>query len=165
MESLAIRRPSRHELGALIGMMIALGVFAMCFAGLFFAYAVVRAQAGSWPHRLPLALPAFNTALLLASSFAIARRKLALTALLGIAFLGLQTVVWVQQAKSGLLWNGTQQGSVFYALTWFHALHVIASLIAIACVRGKAGRARLAALFWHFVDAVWVVTFLTVYVF
>ncbi|HVU52691.1 MAG TPA: hypothetical protein VHL80_18550, partial [Polyangia bacterium] len=40
---------SREEATATIGMAIFLGAVAMLFAALFFAYAVMRAQAPAWP--------------------------------------------------------------------------------------------------------------------
>ena len=64
-------------------------------------------------------------------------------------------------------------GSIFYGLTVFHALHVLAGLVVLAvlvpgarkgrCARGAQSRVRLSAMFWHFVDAVWVVMFVAVY--
>ncbi len=94
--------------------------------------------------------------------------------MLGVAFVALQTVVWWSLAHHGLRWDGSKYGSVFYALTWFHALHVLAGLgvlaaILVGALRGrytaeKHTAVRLGALFWHFVDVVWVLLFLSVYV-
>ena len=59
-------------------------------------------------------------------------------------------------------------------LTWFHALHVLVGLVALGWVwagilRGRVGVLRLSpalatSIFWHFVDAVWVVLFLGIFV-
>lgn len=185
-------RPRSPELAAYVGMLIFLSAWAMTFAALFFSYAVVRSQTMSWPpagsERLPMALPALNTALLLLSSFTFHRAftrvrsgqsllgSLAATIGLGAAFLALQTVVWFQVYHSGLHPSSAgNYGSVFYALTVFHGLHVAFALLwALYLVPGAfAGKytarkhtaVRMAAMFWHFVDAIWVVMFFSVYVF
>jgi cytochrome c oxidase subunit 3/cytochrome o ubiquinol oxidase subunit 3 len=66
-------------------------------------------------------------------------------------------------------------GTTYYTLVGFHALHVTAGVIALSVVLGLALRGklteqhslgiRLVAWYWHFVDAVWIVVFLVVYVF
>jgi cytochrome c oxidase subunit 3 len=183
---------ARRDLGAYVGMVIALGAFGMCFAGLFFSYAVARAGTASWPpggeQPLPLALPGLNTLVLALSSLALhygvkavrAGRERALVGWLGltigggIAFLALQVVVWGRVYAAGLKPSSGIYGSIFYALTVFHALHVVSGLAALAfiAVRARHGRysaaryagVRSVALFWHFVDAVWVVMFVSVYV-
>jgi cytochrome c oxidase subunit 3 len=182
----------RRDLGAYVGMVIALGAFGMCFAGLFFSYAVARAGASSWPpsgeQPLPLGLPALNTLVLALSSLALHRGLLAvragreralagwlwLTLTGGVAFLALQLFVWHRVWAAGLRPDSGIYGSIFYALTVFHALHVLSGLFALGylLVRARAGRytaashagVRSVALFWHFVDAVWVVMFVSVYV-
>jgi cytochrome c oxidase subunit 3 len=144
-----------------------------------------------WPPpgvpRLPIALPAVNTAVLLASSGAIAqgvralrkgRRRalsacLAVAAVLGATFLVLQVVVWRDVWAAGLLPSTGAYGSVFYGLTALHALHVAAGLLVIlfVLVRSLLGKytehnvmkVRLPAMFWHFVDAVWVLMFVSLY--
>src|SRR5688572_24518481 len=73
MATVARLRPrAREEFTASLGMVIFLASWAMMFAALFFAYAVVRSRALSWPPpgipALPVALPALNTLVLLASS-------------------------------------------------------------------------------------------------
>ena len=65
-------------------------------------------------------------------------------------------------------------GTTYYSLVGLHALHVTVGLIMILIVmllnlRGHmskrhAERTELLSWYWHFVDAVWVVVFLTVYV-
>lgn len=57
--------------------------------------------------------------------------------------------------------------SAFFTLTGFHGLHVTVGLIALAVVAALKGRHRTAvdvvSIYWHFVDAVWVVIFSLVY--
>jgi len=174
-----------------LGMVMFLASWVMLFAALFFVYAALRARAPMWPPdgwRLPVGLPALNTALLLASSVTLwmgprdlrAGRPdrlapwLGATLALGILFLVLQCVVWRSVWQGGLHVDTSLYGSVFYALTVFHALHVVAGLGVLAwllrgALRGTYAAARSApirvgAMFWHFVDVVWVVLFLGVYV-
>ncbi len=174
-----------------VGMVIALGSWSMLFGSLFFAYAVLRLRAGTWPPEgvepLPRLLPLFNTVVLLSSS-AVLRGGVAPTAearpgalasalrrtmALGSLFLVLQLAVWIPLWRTGFTIASGVYGSVFYALTVFHALHVLAGLVALAVLlpgarsgrlrSGAQGRVRVSALFWHFVDAVWVVMFVAVY--
>jgi len=185
-------RRNRREVTAYVGMVIFLGGWAMMFAGLFFAYALVRYKQMSWPPEgdptLPLGLPGFNTALILASSATLAlalravrqarpvafKRWLLLSLGLGIAFVALQFVVWRSLYLAGLLPSSSIYGSVFYGLTCFHALHVLVGLIGLLTLlpRALAGRfsvqhhtpVRIWAMYWHFVDVVWVLMFVTIYV-
>ncbi len=65
-------------------------------------------------------------------------------------------------------------GTTFYSLVGLHASHVVVGLVALLIVmalaiagsvkREHAGRAHVLALYWHFVDTVWVVVFTVVYV-
>ena len=65
-------------------------------------------------------------------------------------------------------------GSTFYILTGFHGAHVLAGLGLIAIVTNRARRGLVSAerhtaveatsYYWHFVDAVWLFLFSTVYV-
>jgi len=182
-------RPSEEEVTSYVGMVIFLGSWAMLFAALFFSYALLRARSPSWPPPgdppLPVLLPGLNTLVIGASSlavvrgvraFGLGRRRraagaLALGAALGAVFLALQGVVWAGAWRAGLLPSGGPYGSVFYALTAFHALHVLAGLLALAALAARvlAGpgpgrtRVRLWAMFWHFVGAVWCALYAAVY--
>jgi cytochrome c oxidase subunit 3 len=65
-------------------------------------------------------------------------------------------------------------GTTFYSLVGLHASHVLVGLLALLVVmafatRGSvkkehAERAHVLGLYWHFVDAVWVVVFTVVYI-
>ncbi len=179
----------RDENTAKLGMWIFLGSWAMLFAGLFFTYGAIREATARWPPaglpRLPLGLPALNTLALLASSALLQlglsrtrrgeRAALAVFGAfsLGLIFLSLQLVVWTQVWKSGMTVTGGPYPSVFYGLTAFHALHVLVGLAAlfvlwIGCASGRIGAARhlalsLWTLYWHFVGAVWLIIFASVY--
>src|SRR5438874_12943767 len=69
-------RRSEDEVTSYIGMVIFLASWAMMFAALFFAYAMVRFRAPVWPPpdqpQLPILLPGLNTAIIAGSSAAVA---------------------------------------------------------------------------------------------
>ena len=174
-----------------LGMVIALGAWAMMFGALFFVYAGIRTGTRVWPPPglppIPVALPALNTVVLAASSGALVfgtrglargqRKPLTLwlsgAFVLGALFLGLQFKVWRDLWLAGLLPSGGAFATVFYGLTVLHAAHVLAGLVVLLVifVRALRGaytehnvvRVRVAGLFWHFVDVVWVLMFVSLY--
>jgi cytochrome c oxidase subunit 3 len=186
------RSPNAHEeTTGFVGMVIFLGSWAMMFAALFFAYAVVRLRSPVWPPldqpRLPVGLAAANT-LLLAGSSATLQAALVLlrrgrlrplapailaSAGLGGLFLGLQILGWWRVFSAGMRPSSGPYASVFFGLTWFHALHVLVGLGALALLGIRAARGayslprhqpvRLWTLYWHFVGVVWLAMFVTVY--
>ena len=186
-----LRPRAKEDFTSLLGMMIALGAWAMMFGALFFMYAGMRSHALMWPPpgvpHLPIGLPAVNTVVLLASSGAFSlgvrsirkgeRRALSAwlgaAAALGTTFLVLQVVVWRDVWAAGLQPSTGAYGSVFYGLTALHAAHVAAGVLVIlfVLVRSLLGKytahnamkVRLPAMFWHFVDAVWVLMFVSLY--
>ena len=75
------------------------------------------------------------------------------------------------EIRAGLVPSTNTFLAIYFTLTGLHALHVIAGLIANAWViAGRAGdamllnRARLLSLYWAFVDVIWIVIFLVLYV-
>ena len=76
--------------------------------------------------------------------------------------------------EHGLTISTNLFGTTYYSLVGLHAFHVTAGLLmlAIVLVFGLAGRVGrnhstrvdVLSLYWHFVDAVWVVVFTVVYV-
>ncbi len=96
-----------------------------------------------------------------------------MTALLGTTFLGFQAYEFTSFVHEGLTIRTNLFGSSFFTLTGFHGAHVTAgviwllSLLAIDYRRGlgpnDALNVDLAALYWHFVDVVWIVIFTVVY--
>jgi cytochrome c oxidase subunit 3 len=186
-----LRPHARHDFTQSLGMMVALGSWSMMFGALFFMYFGARSRAPIWPPpgvpALPVVLPALNTLILLASSAALWRgvgelargRRKALapwvgaSMVLGVAFVALQFVMWKALWVAGLLPQTGVYGSLFYGLTALHAVHVAAGLVVLAVVfvRALTGtytehnaiRVRVAAMFWHFVDAVWLLMFFALY--
>jgi heme/copper-type cytochrome/quinol oxidase subunit 3 len=98
---------------------------------------------------------------------------LAATAILGTVFLGFQAFEFTSFVHEGLTIRTNLFGTSFFTLTGFHGGHVSAgvvwllSLLAIDIKRGlkpkDALNVDLAALYWHFVDVVWIVIFTLVY--
>jgi cytochrome c oxidase subunit 3 len=95
------------------------------------------------------------------------------TALLGLAFLGFQAFEFTSFVHEGLTIRTNLFGSTFFTLTGFHGAHVAAgvlwlsTLLAIDMKRGLRPRdavnVDLCALYWHFVDVVWIAIFTLVY--
>ncbi len=175
-----------HRLYGLILFLIADG---MTFAGFFAAYLTFKAVNPLLPdaiYELELPLPTLNTILLLVSSATFHRagqalhrqeskacqKWLLITASLGIAFLASQMVEYFT-LPFGLTDN--LYASTFYALTGFHGLHVTLGSILILIVwwQVRSPSAKLnhensflleaAELYWHFVDGIWVILFIILY--
>ena len=95
------------------------------------------------------------------------------TCLLGAAFLGFQSYEFTSFVHEGLTIRTNLFGSSFFTLTGFHGAHVTAgviwlgSLLAIDYKRGlgpeDAINVDIAALYWHFVDVVWIAIFTLIY--
>ena len=97
------------------------------------------------------------------------------TLVLGALFLLATAGEWQRLiVREGLTIRTNLFGTTFYALVGLHASHVLVGLGLLATVLALALRGRLerhharhadvVALYWHFVDAVWLVVFLVVYV-
>jgi cytochrome c oxidase subunit III len=100
---------------------------------------------------------------------------LAATVLLGGIFLAGTALEWRQLIyKDGLTIRTNLFGTTFYSLVGLHATHVVVGLVMLAlalvfALRGSvteanAERLDVLSLYWHFVDAVWVIVFTVVYV-
>ena len=168
------------------GMLCLLATEGILFAYLIFSYAYLGAQApGGWPPEgapsIDLALP--NTVLLLASSIVLEvgswRYKsgrdsstvpvLLLTALMGAIFIWVQLREW---SNKGFGLTDGSYSSIYFTLTGFHLAHVFAGIIALLVLAFWAWQRRLVRgglhlllgrIYWHFVDVVWLVLFITIY--
>lgn len=136
---------------------------------------------------LEIALVTFGTALLLFSSFFIVlalsgaqrgNRKqligwLCATIFCGVFFVGMQVYEFNHFYHRGMGYTTNLFSSSFYTLTGFHGTHVTLGLVwlisvLVVALRGKlppekALNLEMAALYWHFVDVVWIVIFPVVY--
>ena len=180
---------SEHPDHRMFGLATFLVADAMTFAGFFAAYLTFKAVNPLMPgaiYELELPLPTLNTVLLLVSSATFHRAGvnlrrqqnercrlwLMLTAMLGLAFLASQMVEYFT-LPFGLADN--LYASTFYALTGFHGLHVTLGTLMILIVwwqcRTPSGRIsannhfplEAAELYWHFVDGIWVILFVILY--
>jgi len=101
------------------------------------------------------------------------RWLLGLTLGLGGAFLFGQGREYFRIFHEGVLVNSNLFATTFFTLTGFHGLHVCVGLVALLILLGlafagdfKSGRleaVRSIGLYWHFVDAVWLVVFSVIY--
>ena len=98
-----------------------------------------------------------------------------LTIALGAAFLTGTIREWRHLIyDAGLTIQSNLFGTTYYSLVGLHAFHVTVGLLALATVlvftflgyvgQDNAERVGVLSMYWHFVDAVWVVVFLVVYV-
>src|SRR5207253_1553965 len=160
----------------------------MFFAALFAAYFTIYVKTPVWP---PLAIPIPDlpipialTVILVSSSVVLqtgvraARRgntnaltrRLLLTVVLGLAFLALQGYDYSQ------LTFGIHSGvypSLFYVMTGLHMAHVIGGVVFLSIVLAQSWTGQLslrrhepveaAAIYWHFVDVVWIGLFSAFY--
>lgn len=157
------------------------------FGYLLFTYFYLASQAEQhWPPEgLPeLLIPGVNTVILLASSVFVwisercIRRSMllcslvsmALAHILGVCFVAIQFNEW-----SKLTYDMTSNlyGSLYFTITGFHMLHVIVGLVILMVLllwialgyfdRRRYAPVTIGGLYWHFVDAVWLFVFTTLY--
>jgi heme/copper-type cytochrome/quinol oxidase subunit 3 len=179
-------RPDKTKLGVGLFLLSEANFFLI----LLVAYVYFHSLRGSGPSAAsslnPLHTLAFSICLFLSSatvhlagrSFRLGERRgvslwLALTVALGAIFLFGQTREYLGLFAHGVTISTNVFGSTFFTLTGFHGLHVLVGLCALGALLGIAMSGRLGqvkpsgfeavSMYWHFVDAVWVVIFTVVY--
>jgi cytochrome c oxidase subunit 3 len=178
--------PSRGRVGMFALIAAELGIFTIFVVAYLFY--IGKSLSGPSPKDV-LELPVFATICLLASSLTIHLAGLALrrsktvafrlwwflTLTLGLIFLAQTGREWHHLIyEKGLGISTNLFGTTYYSLVGLHAFHVIVGLLGIATIMMLAAFGRVTAeasdridvfsLYWHFVDAVWVVVFIVVYV-
>ena len=182
----------RHhpENGTLLGFWIYLLSDLMIFGSLFATFGVFAQSYAAGPSGrdlFDLKLIAVNTAVLLVSSItygfamiAMLRRNaratigwLAVTGLLGLAFLGIELYEFQHLIHLGAGPQRSAYLSAFFALVGTLGLHVLFGVVwlVVLCVQvGRWGlnrtttrRIACLSLFWHFLDVVWIGVFTFVY--
>lgn len=133
-------------------------------------------------------VPAINTVILLASGATVTFAHweleegnrsglcwwLAVTVALGFVFVCMQAYEYVHAHEElSLTMHSGIYGTTFYMLTGFHGVHVSlgATMLAVILARAMKGHFREVhhfafeafAWYWHFVDVVWLMLFITVY--
>jgi cytochrome c oxidase subunit III len=178
--------PSRGKV-AMAGLIVAESAIFTIFVVAYLFY-LGKSITGPTPREV-LETPIFYTICLLSSSLTIHLAAKCLARGITFAFLGL----WLLTiALGGLFLYGTGEewhrliyehgltistnlfGTTYYSLVGLHAFHVSAGLIMLVTVAifglgghvgmKQSGRIEVLAMYWHFVDAVWVVVFTVVYV-
>jgi cytochrome c oxidase subunit 3 len=182
-------RSSRVE-PQLLGMLLFIISEIMVFGAFFTAYFFIRVVNGDqWfpvrGHDLPVAVAFVNTCILVSSSFTLhwaehgvkTGNRFALKAgilstfLLGLTFLFIQVNEYIH---IGFAPHDFAQASVFYGLTGLHGAHVFVGLTLLLMVVVRSWRGHYSpdehrgvevpGIYWHFVDVMWIVVFLSVYV-
>jgi heme/copper-type cytochrome/quinol oxidase subunit 3 len=164
---------------------------ATLFTLLLLSYFYLRFNASRvWPpdgiEPPKLALPIVMTVILLSSSIpmflatsamhrgrvASTRMWLAISFLLGLAFVVLQGVEYADKLQH-FTPRTDVYGSIFFTITGFHGAHVIGGLLLNlwaslrarkTIVDGRSATIEAAALYWHFVDVVWIAIFVSLYI-
>jgi cytochrome c oxidase subunit 3 len=177
-----------HEV---LGMLLFIISEVMVFGAFFTAYFFIRlvAEGHTWfpidGKALPVAIAGMNTAILLSSSLTMhwaqtsikngnrfgLKAGMLLTSLLGATFLFIQINEYVHIGFSP---QDFAQGTIFYGLTGLHGAHVFIGLTLLVMVTVRAFRGHFSpehhhgveipGIYWHFVDAMWVVVYTTIYI-
>ncbi|MGA3240450.1 MAG: heme-copper oxidase subunit III [Bryobacteraceae bacterium] len=178
--------PSRGRVGMLCLIVAEAAIFTIFVVAYIFYLG--KSVSGPTPQQV-LDIPIFNTICLLSSSLTIhfADRALDrgqmvpfqifwfLTFALGAIFLAGTGMEWHRLIyTAGLTISTNLFGTTYYSLVGLHALHVTFGLLGLGLVmvlalasklkQEHAGRVGVFSLYWHFVDAVWVVVFTVVYI-
>ena len=173
-----------------LGMWVFLASEVMFFAGLIGAYIVLRAGHPSWPGPegyLSVPIGTINTLVLIGSSVTIVlalaasqraampqvRGWLLATIALGSCFLVIKGFEYAAKFSHHILPSTNVFWSCYFALTAFHALHVLGGIIFHLVVLSRTlnptvwqaqhQRLEYAGLYWHFVDIVWIFLFPLLY--
>jgi cytochrome c oxidase subunit 3 len=172
-----------------LGMLLFIASEVMLFGSFFTAYFFVRVVNGyPWPpagFELPRFVAGVNTVILVTSSFtmhwalqsirknnrAAMKAGLVLTFLMGLTFLLTQMI---EYARVGFAPHDNAFTTVFFSLTGLHGAHVFVglSLLLFTSIRAFRGHydaehyhgVELPGIYWHFVDVMWIVVYMTVYI-
>lgn len=195
--------PAQQREAATLGMWVFLATEILFFGAMFLGYTVYRISypqvfAEASNHTL-VTIGSINTGILLISSFVMVlgvraagmRERLetfcflALTAFLGLAFLGLKGFEYYHEIQEGLLpgphfrMEGADPAGarmffyLYFLMTGVHALHVTIGVVLLGITALRvliatyperlATTVDLLGLYWHFVDIVWVFLFPLIY--
>ncbi len=175
---------------AQLGFWIYLMTDCVLFGSLFATYAVLRHNTFGGPggadiFEMPFVL--VETLILLTSSFLCGIAMLAaragkqnltlmlfsLTFLLGVGFLGMELFEFSKLVGEGYGWQTSAFLSAFFTLVGTHGAHIFLGLIWMVVIivrvmqkglsENNMRRLSLLALFWHFLDVIWIFIFTIVY--
>ena len=188
MESEMTTRPQPRLDASLTALLVILASETIFFGTLILAYLFMRSGQTNWPFAnaslSELLLPGLNTLVLVISAVTAWRASrfiqqndraglqsgLTITLLLGLLFVVGQVTEFTH---SGLQISDAGFGGVYFALIGFHAVHVLAGVVALALIllRVHLGDfdaehhsvVTAGAWFWYYVTAVWLVLFLVLF--
>jgi cytochrome c oxidase subunit 3 len=174
---------------SILGMYLFIGSEIMLFGAFFTAYFFVRVVNGTpWPtppFHLPVYMAFINTCILVTSSGTMhwaltsvkrnnkfgVRAGLLLTFLMGLTFLLTQVLEYL---RIGFNTSDGAFPTIFFCLTGLHGCHVFVGLTILLFMTIRAFRGHFDAdhhhgveiggIYWHFVDVMWILVFLTVYI-
>lgn len=180
------RRVDTGVTNVTMGIWLFLASEVMLFGAFFSSYALLRFSAPEWPDAmglLDLTLALANTIVLVVMTIvswqarrapiASARRLLLVAAALAVTFMAIKSYEYSSEIGRGLVPSVNTFFAMYFTLTGLHALHVAAGLVANLWAYAGAGRVGEAmtrgrihalALYWAFVDIVWLVILLFIYV-
>jgi cytochrome c oxidase subunit 3 len=173
----------------ILGMLLFIGSEIMLFGSFFTAYFFIRVvNHDAWPAKgdhLPVYVAGINTCILVTSSFTMhwaltsikrgnragLKAGLVLTFAMGLTFLLTQIA---EYARIGFAPNDNAFATVFFSLTGLHGMHVFVglTLLGFAAIRSFRGHfspehhhgVEIPGIYWHFVDVMWIVVYVTVYI-
>jgi len=183
--------PNSRKLGT-FGMLLFLASLTMLFAASMVGYVVIRLQLMNdnppTPPRGTIDLPIWlwlSTFIIVVSSATLHyagicvalerqrnfRRAMAVTAVLGLAFLVIQmpSLAALIESQRGVAQANIRLYALIVVLVILHALHVVGGLVPLAVITIKAFKGRYDhehhhpvthfAMYWHYLDVVWIVMF------
>ena len=175
-----------------LGMWLLIASECLLFGSLIATYLILHNKSVSGPSPqeiLNIPVTTVSTFVLLMSSFSVVlalhgiqhnnlpqfRRWILITALGGLTFLGFQVFEFTEFVHNGLGLTTNVFGTSFFMLTGTHGTHVAVGVIWLlslyfSSLKGKltedaAIKVDTMALYWHFVDVIWIVIFTVVYLF
>ncbi len=185
-------RPDTGVTNPKLGMWLFLASEVMLFGSLLSAYVLLRSGALTWPDQsaiLSVPLATVNTVILISSSVTMLRAWtslaagkidtyrafMGLTLLLGAAFLAVKMFEYSDKFAHGLGPATNNFLGLYFTLTGLHVLHLAGGMLVNAYLLGPGARmwtsdpqrftnrVEVAGIYWHFVDAIWLVLFLVLY--
>jgi cytochrome c oxidase subunit III len=155
----------------------------MLFASLTSAY-IVREAEGNWLYFELPSLFYYTSAIIIVSSITMqwayfaakkdqadrVRTLVAVTSVLGVAFLVGQFMAWGDLVRNSVYFVGNPSGSFLYVLTGLHGLHIVSAVIFLLIVlrsvtrrevnSGNMAQMEMCTTYWHFLGLLWIYLFI-----
>lgn len=180
--------PPLDDKRGLFGIWLVIATEGCLFLTMFSAYLLMGSSKYRWQANRPpklgyalilLAILVGSSIVLMVGETMVKQRRyfasrvvIVITILMGLAFLGLQALEYLDHWKT-LTPDTNAYGSIFYLITTFHAAHVIVGLLFLGYVLfiphyepapdSPHRPYQVASLYWHFVDVVWIFVVVILY--